>query len=287
MKGTFHIFGLIHNVINDKASLTRLTHEVLEDFAHDNVMYLELRTTPKRTKDLGLEEYLHTVLEIIKDHNKTRSMQVRLITSVNRSEPIDKGREILDLALKLRDKYSDLLVGLDYSGNPYKGDFSLFEDLFSEARRVGLNTCVHCAELPDHKTSLETTRVLDFEPDRLGHFNYYNDEQLRRVHTLGIPIEMCPTSNMFTMMFDVYIDHHFIHFYRRGHKVALCTDDTGVFDMQLSEELYNIMNAFGLGSKDAVRVVENSIEMSFAPDELKNSLRTKLKNFVSNSLLSP
>ena len=43
----FLLFGLIHQVTTDHAILTRITQEVIEDFAADNVQYLELRTTPK------------------------------------------------------------------------------------------------------------------------------------------------------------------------------------------------------------------------------------------------
>ena len=43
----FQVFGVIHQVTTDHAILTRITQEVIEDFAADNVQYLELRTTPK------------------------------------------------------------------------------------------------------------------------------------------------------------------------------------------------------------------------------------------------
>jgi adenosine deaminase len=43
----FQVFGVIHQVTTDHAVLTRITQEVIEDFAADNVQYLELRTTPK------------------------------------------------------------------------------------------------------------------------------------------------------------------------------------------------------------------------------------------------
>ena len=43
----FQVFSVIHQVTTDHATLTRITQEVIEDFAADNVQYLELRTTPK------------------------------------------------------------------------------------------------------------------------------------------------------------------------------------------------------------------------------------------------
>jgi adenosine deaminase len=43
----FQLFDLIHRVTTDHATITRITTEVVEDLAADNVIYAELRTTPK------------------------------------------------------------------------------------------------------------------------------------------------------------------------------------------------------------------------------------------------
>ena len=43
----FKLFDLIHQVTTDHYTITALTEQVLEAFAADNVVYLELRTTPK------------------------------------------------------------------------------------------------------------------------------------------------------------------------------------------------------------------------------------------------
>ena len=43
----FKLFDIIHRLTTDHATITRITQEVIEDFAADNVLYLELRTTPK------------------------------------------------------------------------------------------------------------------------------------------------------------------------------------------------------------------------------------------------
>ena len=43
----FRLFDVIHRITTDLATITRITAEVLEDFAAENVVYLELRTTPK------------------------------------------------------------------------------------------------------------------------------------------------------------------------------------------------------------------------------------------------
>lgn len=61
---------------------------------------------------------------------------------------------------------------------------------------------------------------------------------------------MCPTSNKYTMNLKDYNDHHFIQFFKAKHPLSLNTDDTCCFNQTLSEEYYNIANAFDLTKED-------------------------------------
>ncbi len=56
----FSVFALIHEVTTEHATITRIAREVVEDFASDRVVYLELRTTPKVLSS-ALMAPLHTL----------------------------------------------------------------------------------------------------------------------------------------------------------------------------------------------------------------------------------
>ena len=43
----FKLFDIIHKCTTSCEVISRISREVAEDFAADNVIYLELRTTPK------------------------------------------------------------------------------------------------------------------------------------------------------------------------------------------------------------------------------------------------
>ncbi len=43
----FVCFSILHQIFNSKEILARITKEIFEDFYADNVVYLELRTTPR------------------------------------------------------------------------------------------------------------------------------------------------------------------------------------------------------------------------------------------------
>jgi adenosine deaminase len=87
------------------------------------------------------------------------------------------------------------VVGLELSGDPRHGDFGKFAEEFKRAQDLGFKVSLHCAETSDQSDSQQ---MIDFKPDRLGHCCYLNPEQLKQVVDLGIPIEVCPTSNVAT-----------------------------------------------------------------------------------------
>ena len=51
----FRLFELIHQVTTEHETITAIASQVLEAFAADNVVYLELRTTPKVTSKIVLQ----------------------------------------------------------------------------------------------------------------------------------------------------------------------------------------------------------------------------------------
>lgn len=85
-------------------------------------------------------------------------MTVRFILSIDRSKDYEEAKNRLELFRKYKnhEKYGPYLVGLDYCGNPFKNDFTVFKDLYQEAKDEGTKITIHCAELDDQKTLKET-----------------------------------------------------------------------------------------------------------------------------------
>ncbi len=261
----FKIFAMIHKVMTDLDSIHRVTREMLEDFSSQNVVYLEIRTTPKVLINVfTFEEYLETILsEIVKfQASQNNSMIIRLWFSVDRSKPVEQAQKTLELLefFQRNPLYSQYILGLDYSGNPYLNSFRDFSSIFEEARLKGFKTAIHIAETEGEVCKQETLEILQFKPDRLGHFNFFDKELLDLVFKLRIPLEICPSSNYSTVKLNSMKEHHFGLFFQEKYPMSVCTDDTGVFDTDLSREVYEIWKAFGLDSKEVKEFLERSME---------------------------
>ena len=126
--------------------MRRIANEVLDDFAADNVRYLELRTTPRGLTDADAESYVRALLEELASfEDRCSTMTVRLLLSVDRTGTLDKAIETVMLAAKLQSEGSPYIVGVDFSGNPTRACFSDFTPAFNLARQVGLRIAVQKA----------------------------------------------------------------------------------------------------------------------------------------------
>ena len=68
--------------------------------------------------------------------------------------------------LKREEKYRDILVGLDISGDPRISSLSQVLDKITKLRHnSGIKFAIHLAEVPNHE---ETSAVLATNPDRIG-----------------------------------------------------------------------------------------------------------------------
>lgn len=55
----------MHQLTDSPQAISIATEMAIQDFADDNVIYLELRTTPRSTENMTKEQYITAVIESI------------------------------------------------------------------------------------------------------------------------------------------------------------------------------------------------------------------------------
>jgi adenosine deaminase len=128
-----------------------VTREVLEDFANDNCVYLELRTTPRTIYDkennnivLSKKDYIETVLNELKEFEKQNQMIVRLILSIDRTKGLIDAKDTIETLKCLN---SEFIVGVDFSGNPTVSSLQNFSQIFDQIKKMNLKITVILIEL--------------------------------------------------------------------------------------------------------------------------------------------
>ncbi|GAQ87811.1 Adenosine deaminase [Klebsormidium nitens] len=304
----FKLFDVIHQLTTEHDTITRITREVVADFAADSVVYLELRTTPKHRPEVGMtkQSYVEAVLaglmdakiatnddppqppssqkaEMLEDTREatSRSNGAKAATFDERRTGIIVGlilsidrRESGEAALETVQLAHSLrhrgVVGIDLSGNPTVGSWATFLPALQWARAYGLPLTLHCGEVPNAE---EVRAMLAFRPERVGHVCCLAEPEWQQLLDAKIPVEACLTSNIKTESISSFAAHHFALLYKDDHPVAICTDDSGVFSTSLSQEYAIVAASFGLTADHVFSVARHSVEYIFASESVKQKLR--------------
>lgn len=285
----FQIFNdYIYNLVYDRESVSYATRSVVEDFQHDGVRYLELRTTPRNIPNAGIsrEEYVQIVLEALTQHHKaqlasgakdTDLIEVHLILSIDRTMSAAEADEIVSIAASHSQpppppSASPIppprVLAIDLCGNPTKGTVSTFTPSFLRAKTLGLSTTVHFAEVPASSTETELTTLLSWSPSRLGHAINIPESHKAIIKERKLGLELCLSCNVLAEMTQGGFEgHHFGEWWGTECAVALSTDDVGVFESALSNEYLIAARAFGLGRGQVVELARRGARAGFAGRE--------------------
>ena len=287
MEECFDIFNILHELVDDVDSLRVVTECVLNEFMNDNVVYLELRSTPRANPKTNLTKqlYVETILDCIKRHNYEHKdkMVVRFLPSVDRSKSVAEAWENVKLAEEYFNSSDSLVPGIDLSGNPYSNTnngANIIPPLLY-AKNAGLKLAVHMAEIGEKE--LEWKNFLELPPDRIGHGTFIkcNQELSSFVKEKKIPLEICVTSNIKTKTSPPNVKDHHVgwwtnNFSEPSHPCILCTDDMGIFSTSLSHEYYCVASAFNLSKNELFTLSLNSANYIFADESTKKDLKTNM-----------
>ncbi|KAK4303505.1 hypothetical protein Pmani_024487 [Petrolisthes manimaculis] len=289
LRECFRVFEALHSLTDSQEAIRKITKNVIQEFAEDGVRYLELRTTPKNIPGkITKKEYVDAVLETMINEMKTCRIMVRLLVSVDRGRGVGDAWSTLSLAKQYldHDVFKGLLVGIDVSGNPNKGNLIDYIPILKEAKKCGFKLAVHLAEV---KSCVEETDAVleNGLVDRIGHGTYllknngYGIKYQKKILKNFIPIEICMSSNLKTQSVRSFEKHHFGVWSGLKHPLAICTDDKGVYCTTLTNEYYICAKNFNLSEQDLHELCLYAVEAAFLPSSEKDILRQMVKEELS------
>ncbi|XP_034244895.1 adenosine deaminase-like protein [Thrips palmi] len=288
LEDCFKAFDIAHAVTVTPNAVKKVTKDVICEFAADNVMYLEIRTTPRAvpgamTKTQYIQAVIDTIQEIPTFIGPDKFIVVKLLLSVNRREGLTEAEENIKAAIAAHVAYPEVVVGVDLSGNPSCGNVTdEILPLFTNARVSGLKIALHCAEIPNED---EVEAILKFKADRLGHGtcihpNYGGTDKLWSLFLqYRTPLEVCLTSNLKCQTVESYEKHHIQKLLPIQYPIVISTDDKAVFSTTLSEEFRVVAETFSLSKMELCNFTQKAIEVSFASSDEKKLLLDKLSDF--------
>ena len=180
----------------------------------------------------------------------------------------------LKMVRAAREMLGSGVVACDIAGDEDAHPMALQTELFNEVKRLGMPYTIHAGETGNIQNVRD---AIALGTKRLGHgIAMANDADLMNYcssHKIGV--ELCPTSNIQTRAYDDIKDCPISIFMERGIPVSLNTDNRTVSNTNLTKEFNKVVDAFGFDEEQLKTIYINSVEMSFASDEVKNNLINK------------
>ncbi|SQD92533.1 Adenosine deaminase [Candidatus Bipolaricaulis anaerobius] len=269
-------FRITVALLQTAKALERAAWELCEDAASENVIYIEIRFAPLLHLRRGLSPsaVVEAVLAGMRRAETELRISTGLILCAMRNEPTERSAKVARLAGRYHDQG---VVGFDLAG-PERG-FPLLPhaEAIHLAQEAGVHVTLHAGEgcCPEH-----IGEALDLGAERIGHGVYlFQDPAVEeRVRAGRIPLETCPTSNLQISGFMHSLsDHPLQRYLELGIPVTVNTDNRLMSQTSATEELWRVVDTFGLGRDEVRALLIASAAASFAPSGVKDALRAEVE----------
>ena len=265
-------FELLRRVMVNYDAIRRIARENLEDAAHEEIDYIELRFSPyfmAETHELDPAGVAEAVCDGLEQAGGEVSVGAKLIGIISRTYGPEIGWTELEAAIHCRDRG---VVALDLAGDEANYPGELFVEHFRRAQETGLHTIAHAGEAAGPESVRQA--VLELGVERIGHAVHAVDDPatMDLLVERRIAIESCPTSNVQTSTVPRYEDHPMPAFLDRGMLVTLNTDDPSISGIDLAHEYRVAREEMGLTGADLRQVQENAVEAAFLTTEERSTL---------------
>ena len=262
-------------LMQTEEQLRLVTLDLFEQLRRDNVLYAELRFAPllHTEKGLSARQVVAAVEAATAEAVRNTGIEARIILCTLRFYSTAQSLETVRLVEEFRGTYvAGFDIAADRPGNVIDDHIPAFQ----YARNNGIPFTAHAGETRGAVIVWDTLQ--HFAPSRLGHgVRSVEDPSLvEHLRQQQIHLEVCPSCNVQTDIFDTYADHPIDRFYRAGIPVSVNTDARTLVNITLSQEYEKLHETFAWDTQDFYRCNRNALKAAFVPDDVRDRLLARL-----------
>ena len=280
------VYLAVVGLIRTPEDIRYLTYEVGREMATgQSLRYAELTCTPYTSvrpdrDDLGMpiEAYTDAIEDARMAVERDFGLVLRWIYDVPGESGVPSADATLDYALNHR---TDALVAFGLGGPEIGVPRAQFQPHFEAARAAGLRSVPHAGETTGPETVWDSLRLLGAE--RIGHGTSSAQDPALLAHLAetGVPLEVCPSSNIATRAVPTLAEHPIRAFHDAGVTVTVNSDDPPMFNTTLNREYEIAAELLGLDEAGVAELARNAVRASFADDGLKTRLLGEIDGYAA------
>jgi aminodeoxyfutalosine deaminase len=273
------VYLAVVDLIRTAEDVRLLTYEIAREMAGQQIRYAELTCTPYTSvvRGIPIEGYTEAIEEARAAAERDFGVVLRWIYDIPGESGVPSADATLDYALNHR---VDALIGFGLGGPEVGVPRPQFQRHFDAARAAGLRSVPHAGETTGPETIWHAIRLLGAE--RIGHGTTAVEDPTLLAHLAetGIPLEVCPSSNIATRAVAAIADHPIVAFRDAGVTVTVNSDDPPMFGTSLNREYEIAADLLGLDEGGVADLARAAVRASFAEEPVKASLLAEIDAYA-------
>jgi aminodeoxyfutalosine deaminase len=279
------VYLAVVDLVKTPEDIRFLTYEVGRELAEaQGVRYAELTCTPYTSvlpedpdRGMAIEAYTEAIEDARVAAERDFGLVLRWIYDI----PGESGLPAADATLRFAlDHAPEGLVGFGLGGPELGVDRAQFKPHFDAARAAGLHSVPHAGETTGPETIWTSLR--DLGAERIGHGTSAAQDPALLVHLAaeGIPLEVCPSSNVATRAVPSLAEHPLPTFVEAGVVVTINSDDPPMFGTTLNKEYDVAADLLGLDEAGVADLARAAVRASWAPDDVKVRIQGEIDAYA-------
>lgn len=263
-------------LMQTKEQLQLVTLDLFDQLKADNVIYAEIRFAPLLhiAKGLTPTEVVRAVNEAVAEGIQLTGVQAGIILCTLRHYYEEQSMETVELVKQFKGTH---VVAFDIAGDEAGFPIDSHVQAFQFAIENSIPCTAHAGEAKGPESVWETLQ--HFHPSRIGHgVRSAEDEKLLDfLKNKNIHLEVCPSSNIQTNIYDSIKQHSADKIYRHGVSMSINTDARTVTPTTLSREYSILEEIFNWNKEHYLKCSMEAVTHCFAGNQLKEELRSKIR----------
>jgi aminodeoxyfutalosine deaminase len=277
------VYLAVVDLVRTPEDIRYLTYEIAREMSSgQGVRYAELTCTPHTSviRGIAIEGYTEAIEDARVAAERDFGLVMRWIYDIPGELGVPAADATLGYALEHR---TDALVGFGLGGPEIGVPRPQFAPHFTRAVAEGLRSVPHAGETTGPQTIWDALRLLHAE--RIGHGTSAatDPELLAHLAATGIPLEVCPSSNIATRAVARLEEHPLRAFVEAGVTVTINSDDPPMFGTTLNREYEIAADLLVLDAAGVAELARAGVRASFAPDALKTRLLGAIDTYAGGN----
>ena len=274
------VYLSVVDLVRDDEDVRTLTYEVARELARQQVRYAELTVTPYShvRRGIAAPAFCAAIEDARAGAAADFGVDLRWCFDIPGEAGLPAAEETLRIAL---DQQPAGLISFGLGGPEIGVPRPQFKPYFDQARAAGLHSVPHAGETTGPETVWDALR--DLGAERIGHgISAARDPQLLSyLAEHGIPLEVCPTSNVRTRAVASIDEHPLPALVAAGVPVTINSDDPPMFGTTLEEEYAVAARLLGLDNAGVAGLARAAVHASFLPPAGKTALLTEIDDYAA------